>query len=114
MKYEMNTQRVAPTILRLSLTSFLFACQGQQDGRCYENSTCDPGLKCWKGTCERIDDGKEGGRCFGNQTCHDGLSCSSIGYCEALETKKKEKKCVEREKTLKHPIAGECVKWAEK
>lgn len=50
------------------------APEGERDGKCYGNGTCDLGLSCMDDFCvEAIGD--EGNACYANGTCNGDLEC---------------------------------------
>ena len=63
--------------------------QGSSGGACYGNQTCDPGLSCVGGACQRASGstaGSRGGACYGNGTCDAGLQCLG-GSCRSRGAK---------------------------
>lgn len=62
------------------------ASEGELDGPCYGNDTCDPGYACSDGVCVIPDDrGQAEGICYPNDTCDDPLTCFE-GVCIDLSS----------------------------
>lgn len=49
--------------------------EGNQDGPCYANNTCESGLSCKNDVCVSAPVGTPGGLCYPNETCDPGVEC---------------------------------------
>jgi len=56
--------------------------RGDKGGKCYEDGSCNMGLRCKSQKCAVITKGALRGECRDNGNCNDGLVCNKYNFCD--------------------------------